>query len=140
MFTFYVPWLTRSKCSGTVRQERKSWDSKHFFYRKVIVFRRETCCFTEIAHDNADFSVNFQSIALLSISEHLLLKNYTTGFLYSGQKNYTTGFLYSGQKNYTTRFLYSGQKNYTTGLFYSGQKKESSNLESGIFFSCWPNG
>ena len=83
-----------------VGQERKSWDSKHFFYRKVIVFRRETCCFTEIAHDNADFSVNFQSTALLSISEHLRLKNYTTGFL------------------------------------YSGQKKASSNLESGIFFSC----
>ena len=102
MFTFYAPWLTRTKPCCIVGQEGKSWDNKQFFYSKVIVLGSGTCCFTQIEHNDADFSVSFQSTVLLSISNHLLLKNYTTGFSYSWQKKVSSdreqGFykLYAG--------------------------------------------
>ena len=47
-----------------------------------------TYCFIKIAFNDPRFPVNFQRGWFLSNNEHLLLKDYTIGFIYGGQKNH----------------------------------------------------
>ena len=67
VFTFYGPLLARSKYSYIVGLEGKN--SKDFFYSKVVVSGPGNCYLTFIAVD------------LLSTSEYVLLKEYTTGLI-----------------------------------------------------------
>ena len=67
MLTFYSPLFARSKYSYIVGLEGKN--SKDLLYSKVVVSGPGNCCLT------------FRAVDLLSTSEYVLLKEYTTGFI-----------------------------------------------------------
>lgn len=56
------------------------------FYSRVLALGPGICCFTDIASNHARFLWIFRVADLLSNSKRLLLKDYTTGFIYRGQK------------------------------------------------------
>ena len=47
-----------------IRQERKSWNSKHLIYSKLTGFGPATYCFNKIAFDYTRSLVRFQAISL----------------------------------------------------------------------------